>query len=66
MSGEDDLRRLGGACDAAPTARVIAVPSSLLLSPLAGAGPALEGRIGERATILRSLDEGGLREAFAA
>lgn len=66
VSSEDDLRRLGGACDAAPTARVIAVPSSLLLTPLVEAGAFLEGQIGGRATILRSLDEGGLREAFAA
>ena len=58
-----DMLRVSAALDAAPTARVIAIPSTLLLTPEGGDCPHSSALEGMGASVLDSLDEAGLRQA---
>ena len=62
---EKDLLRLAGARESVPGARVVAVPSSLLLTPLASGSDELVAQVGS-AVVLGSLDDEGLRTALGA
>lgn len=60
-----DVMRLAGARDAAPEARVIAIPSSLLLTPLAGTDAGAVELLGAQTPVLEALDVDSLRSALA-
>jgi len=64
VAGPEDLVRLAGAREAAPTAGLIAIPSTLLRVPCLGKEDELAALIDSPAQVLRSLDAVGLLAAL--